>query len=278
MVEGQGITGIESIMFLGPAIDASIETWQTFLIWDLERRDDGTVVAVHPDREYLGRREDYETAYRSKVEWTLPNFTTAAQEAHRAMVADYDGRTGKNHRFIDDDDFPHLVTDAARLHDFHVETGNVNHPAGPPKPPPPACGLAGPDYINSFGLLRDCAILLEARDGLRGTAALNWSVDAAIGSWDGVTVAGIPQQVTKLELVNKSLTGNIPTVLGRFWNLAHLDLSDNALTGTIPVELGLLRNLQELRLSGNSLTGCIPAGLRDVPQHDLDRLGLPDCG
>ena len=265
-------------MFLGPAVDASVETWQTFLIWDLERRDDGTVIAVHPDREYLARRENYETAYRSKVELTLPDFTTAAQAAHTSRLADYGGRIGKDDRFIEDDDFPHLLTDANNLHAFHVETGNVNHPAGPPKPPPPACGLAGPDYINNPRLIRDCAILLEARDGLRDTAPLDWSVDTAIGSWHGVTVTGTPQQVTKLELANKSLTGSIPAVLGRFWKLAHLDLSDNSLTGTIPVELGLLRNLRELRLSGNSLTGCIPVALQNVATNDLDDLGLPDCG
>ena len=30
-------------------------------------------------------------------------------------------------------------------------------------------------------------------------------------------------------------------------------------------------------ISENGLTGCIPAGLRDVPNHDLDNIGLDYC-
>ena len=35
--------------------------------------------------------------------------------------------------------------------------------------------------------------------------------------------------------------------------------------------------LESLWLSGNELTGCVPASLREVPEHDLDLLGLSDC-
>ena len=80
-----------------------------------------------------------------------------------------------------------------------------------------------------------------------------------------------------LDLYNNQLTGEIPAELGDLSNLTHLDLGDNQLTGEIPAELGDLTNLQFLRLQGNQLTGCIPAGLRDVPDNDLDELGLADC-
>ena len=247
-VPNGGITGVESILFLGPAFDASIEAWEVFFIWDVERRDDGTVIAVHPDRDAWARRDNYETAYRSKAEWTLSDFTTEAQAARRAMVTDYGGRIDE------DEDLPQLVTNANELHDYYEEVGAVNHPDGPPETTfPPPCGLAVPDQTSNPGLMLDCFALLDAKDTLRGTAELNWSVDVAIADWDGVTVAGTPQRVMKLELADKSLTGSIPAAVARL-------------------------ELTTLRLSGNSLTGCVPPAPREVPENDLDTLGLPDCG
>ena len=126
-----GITGVEAILFLGPAIDASIEAWQVMTIWDVERRDDGTVIAVDPYRWYWQQQDDYEAEYRSKVEIALPAFKTAAKAAHQARLTAYGGR-------IDAEvGTPQLVTDVNNLHAFHVETGNVNHPDGPPVQPPP---------------------------------------------------------------------------------------------------------------------------------------------
>ena len=118
--------------------------------------------------------------------------------------------------------------------------------------PPPACGLAVPSHADNPGLVRDCETLLAVRDTLRGTGALNWSVDTTITDWDGVTVEGTPGRVTRLSLPSKSLTGTIPAGLGR------LDLTT-------------------LKLAGNSLTGCIPPALREFATNDLDDLGLPDC-
>ena len=74
------------------------------------------------------------------------------------------------------------------------------------------------------------------------------------------------------------MTGTIPAELGSLSNLeSGCPSSETELTGTIPAELGGLSNLKSLYLSFNELTGCIPAGLRDVANNDLDRLGLPDC-
>ena len=247
-----------------------MEGWEVFRTWDLERRDDDTVIVVHSSRDYWLRR-DADT-YRSQVEWTLPDFTTAAQAAHQARLADYDGRIDA------EEGTPQLVTNANNLHAFHVETGNVNHPDGPPETSlPPPCGLAVPDQTSNPGLMLDCFALLEAKDTLRGTGALNWSVDDAISDWDGITTGGTPSRVTKLDLDDEDLTGSIPAELGSLTGLTDLDLSDNSLTGDIPMELGLLSNLASVKLSGNSLTGCIPIALQSVPTNDLDGLGLPDC-
>ena len=83
--------------------------------------------------------------------------------------------------------------------------------------------------------------------------------------------------LTWLHLSDNQLTGGIPAWLGRLSRLERLSLSRNQMTGQIPAELGGMPNLQFLRLQGNQLTGCIPAGLRDVPDNDLDELGLADC-
>ena len=83
--------------------------------------------------------------------------------------------------------------------------------------------------------------------------------------------------LTGLFLSGNQLTGEIPPELGGLSNLTGLWLADNGLTGEIPPELGGLANLQRLYLSDNQLTGCVPPRLRDVPNNDLDQLGLPFC-
>ena len=40
---------------------------------------------------------------------------------------------------------------------------------------------------------------------------------------------------------------------------------------------GQPRQTEILQLSDNEFTGCIPDGLRDVPDNDVDSLGLPFC-
>ena len=80
-----------------------------------------------------------------------------------------------------------------------------------------------------------------------------------------------------LVLYTNRLTGSIPAELGKLSNLHTLTLSNNRLTGEIPAELGNLPNLDTLRLARNRLTGCVPDGLRDVPNNDFARLGLPFC-
>ena len=242
------LTSIEAVFFIGPAYDASLEALEVFNFWDVERKGD-SVIVVHPDQDFWSRQPNYETRHRSKVEQPLSTFRAAAKAAHAAMITEYGGRIDKNLDHYDDNNLPMLVTNVANLHNFYVETGATTHPEGPPALPPPiTCGL----LQNDPDLLADCEALLPTRDTLQGTAALNWNKGHPIADWDGVTVAGTPQRVTKLELANRSLTGSIPASLGK------LDLTT-------------------LKLSGNSLTGCIPLALRSIATNDLDALGLPDC-
>ena len=243
-----GLAGREEIMFIGPAVDVSVESWRVFRTWDVQQREDDTVIVVHPHRNLWRnyRPNDYQT-YLSSLEMELPAFTQAVTTANQARVTEYGGRIAAGPTY------PMLATDVNQLRQYYTDIGAYNHPDGPPAQPPPPCGLAMPDQTYNAGLMSDCQALLAARDTLRGTATLNWSVDTAITSWDGVTTSGTPSRVTVL------------------------DLEGDGLTGSVPPELAGLTGLEELRLSGNSLTGCIPDDLREVPSNDLSSLGLPFC-
>ena len=142
-------------------------------------------------------------------------------------------------------------------------------------PTNPLCenGTAVPSPAANPGLVADCSALLAAQDTLRGTATLNWSADAVISSWDGITLAGTPQRVTKLRLTYKRLDGAIPPELGDLEKLEWLYLFGNRLTGTIPAALGSLGELEILYLHYNQLTGSIPpefGALSSLRWLDLD--------
>ena len=261
-----GIGGREVVLFIRPLYRISVEGWQVSRTWDVERREDGTVVALHPNRKWWGTGS-----------MQLPALTREVTEAHQAHVAANGGRIGGGTHL------PMLVTDANRLSQYFSDPKVGGYAPGVPAPAQPpatyacAVGSAVSNPSISWALVHDCEALLAAKDTLRGTAALDWSVDSAITGWEGVTVAGTPIRVTKLLLSNESLSGTIPPELGDLSELIHLNLSSNSLTGEIPRGLGGLSNLTEIKLSGNSLTGCIPAALKDVTTNDLSSLNLLYC-
>ena len=131
---------------------------------------------------------------------------------------------------------------------------------------PPSCSNSGvvPDARSEPALAGDCETLLGLRDALAGTGSLNWGLDTAITSWDGVTVGGTPRRVTRLDLVSGRLTGVVPLELSKLTGLEYLQLGFNRLTGGIPVELGSMVNLRFLELSGNRLTGPVPLELSNL--------------
>ena len=139
-------------------------------------------------------------------------------------------------------------------------------------------GVPVPDPAANPELLEDCEALLVWRDTLAGTATLNWSVGRAMSSWTGVAIAGTPRRVTKLELANHGLTGEISGLVGDLEGLAELRLNGNALTGRIPSKVTQLSRLEHVYLAGNALSNCVPQWLRGVANHDLAVLSLPDCG
>ncbi len=279
-----GLAGREEVLFIGPASSLSVEVWRAFAIWDVQQREDGTVIAVHPDRD-LWRRlrpDDYQT-HLSTLEMELPAFKQAVTAAHQARVTEYGGRIGPSDAegIIQGAELPMLISSVDRLREYYTAVGSYAHPDGPPAQPPPVPTCANGTVItnpgSNRGLVYDCEVLQAAKDTLRGTAALNWSVDTAIASWDGVSVSGTPGRVRGLDLSDEGLNGAIPEELSDLYELTELDLSSNSLMGNIPVELGWLYNLEEVRLSGNTLAACLPVELEDAATNDLASLNLLYC-
>ena len=282
-----GPLGREAILFIGPSHNHETEKWEVFGVWEMEVRDDGTVIAVHPNRDlWKHDATEFET-HRSKLEMTLEDFTAAARAAHQALVTANGGRIAPAD--IDglkpNATLPMIETNANRITQFYTNAGAYQHPDGPPKTPEPAYACAGGSAVSSgrenVMLIQHCEALLDGKDILRGTASLNWSKTVAMTAWDGITTATVGdivlKRLTKVEPPNKSLSGSIPAEFGNLLWLTHLDLSGNSLTGEIPAALSNLTRLQVLKLSGNSLTGCIPVMLKDVATNDLASLNLPYC-
>ena len=119
-------------------------------------------------------------------------------------------------------------------------------------------GIAVPDPDANTELVEDCKTLLVVKDTLAGTATLNWSAGRPITEWEGITVADSPKRVTKLELADSGLTGELSPSLGDLTALTELRLNDNELTGVIPGRYAQIDDLRFAYISNNSLEGCIP--------------------
>ncbi len=138
-IEPGGIAGKEMILFVGPAWDHSTEAWQVYETWDVQRRKDGTVIAVHPHRDAWAREKpDEYFEHMSILEMELPAFVQAVTTASQARVSEYGGRIGA------DPSLPMLISDVHDLDEFMASTGAYDHPGGPPAQPPPVPGEGDP--------------------------------------------------------------------------------------------------------------------------------------
>ncbi len=111
--------------------------------------------------------------------------------------------------------------------------------------------------------------LYDALDGANWRNNRDWRSDKPIGRWHGVTVDE-HGRVTRLDLRDNNLAGQLPAELGGLEYLTHLFLSTRrsgsdfrpgGITGAIPAELGNLHNLQQLALDGNHVSGSLPSTL-----------------
>ena len=124
-------------------------------------------------------------------------------------------------------------------------------------------GGAVADASNT-GLLSDCETLLDARDTLAGSAALNWSEETPITQWEGITLRGTLERVAWLNIRGGGLDGSLPAALGGLSSLTYLNLRSNDLSGEIPTELSNLSDLLQLHLRTNQLSGTIPVELGNL--------------
>ncbi|KAG2703788.1 hypothetical protein I3760_06G153200 [Carya illinoinensis] len=90
-------------------------------------------------------------------------------------------------------------------------------------------------------------------------------------SWFHVTCDN-NTSVTRVDLGNANLSGQLVPQLGSLQNLQYLELFSNVISGTIPDELGNLTNLVSLDLYLNNLSGPIPTKLGDLSQLRFLRL------
>ena len=128
-----GITGREAVLFLGPALDHTVEVWQVYWTWAVNlgriHQTDGTQpMVLHPNWF------EWWTTHRPQVEMTQADFRATVAEAHASRLAAFQGKAGP------EPDAPLLILDANNLRQYHTNIGNTRHADGPPELPPPVRG------------------------------------------------------------------------------------------------------------------------------------------
>ncbi|XP_047961849.1 receptor kinase-like protein Xa21 [Salvia hispanica] len=83
----------------------------------------------------------------------------------------------------------------------------------------------------------------------------NWSQNASVCSWIGVSCGLKHRRVTALNLRDYDLAGTVAPHLGNLSFLRYLDISSNSFTGMLPFELSKLRLLKVMNVGANSFTG-----------------------
>ncbi|KAL4580844.1 hypothetical protein LXL04_017049 [Taraxacum kok-saghyz] len=146
------------------------------------------------------------------------------------------------------------------------------------------------DQISS--LISTCALLwfilvlynsLPAYGNAEGDALIALKIKLAdpnnvLQSWDQTLVnpctwyhvtCNLQNSVTRLDLGNANLTGQLVPQLGELAKLQYLELFGNKITGKIPNELGNLTKLVSLDLYMNRLKGHIPSTLGNLSETPL---------
>ena len=99
--------------------------------------------------------------------------------------------------------------------------------------------------------------LYSATDGPNWHDNTNWLSQQPLSTWFGVTTAE-NGCVSRLNLKDNNLTGELPPELGTLPELHYLNLRYNNLAGQFPLEWENAANFTNLYIFGNNFSGCFP--------------------
>jgi len=91
------------------------------------------------------------------------------------------------------------------------------------------------------------------------------------GTIPGTTFGEMTDLVT-FKMFENSLTGSIPSEIGKLKKLEEFDVGTNSLTGSLPTELGLCSSLKDINIDQNKFRGTVPTELLNI--RHLDKLFL----
>lgn len=94
-----------------------------------------------------------------------------------------------------------------------------------------------------------------------GTTALTTTADRKNDAQ--ITSTGL-RSLTRLNISNNQMSGEIPTEIVNATALQEFIASNNKLSGSLPSTLGALVNLRSFEVNNNALTGQIPPSVRDL--------------
>ena len=144
----ESLEGYEWVFWLVPPLDASQAAWDLVLLWDVQRLDDGTVVAVSESR--TSRRDN--SKYLDKLEPTLESFVTETKAAMAHYVELYDGRVGES------PDAPLFLpsADLSSVYEYIKAMGALEVPGFTYKPPPPSPLASSATHTGGSPVVAPC--------------------------------------------------------------------------------------------------------------------------
>ncbi|CAL5357859.1 unnamed protein product [Camellia sinensis] len=141
-------------------------------------------------------------------------------------------------------------------------------------------GLSRDEMVTLSGA-HSIALANEEGDALYALRRAVKDPNNVLHSWDPTLVdpctwfhvtCDSANRVTRLDLGNAKLSGNLVPELGKLQHLQYLELYMNNLVGPIPKEVGGLKSLLSLDLYHNNLTGPIPSSLSTLSNLRFLRL------
>ena len=126
----ESFEGYEWVLWLSTPRDASQAAWNVTSLWDVQRREDGSIVGVSRYR----RGSNDESVYLDRLEPPLDSFVTDTKAAMAHYVELYDGRVGES------PDAPLLLpsADLSSVYEYIKLMGALEVPGFTYKPPPPS--------------------------------------------------------------------------------------------------------------------------------------------